>query len=109
MFNIIRSGCSNQILFSNLRAILALVIVSLSLTLIIGYHFLSINNGISALTDAAHINDQTKEGVHLSYYSSIFSNLSRGLPIDEGVSNAESSSGQIEDEGDNSNPTDQAP
>jgi hypothetical protein len=27
---------------------------------------------------------------HFSYYSSIFSNLSRGLPIDEGISGAES-------------------
>jgi len=47
------------------------------------------------------------EEVDLSYYGSIFSNLSRGLPIEDGVSNTESPN--REDEGDNSNPITQVP
>jgi len=73
----------------------------------VDYYYLSSSNRISALTEEmAFINGQVEEdGVHLSYYSSIFSNLSRGLPIDEGISNAVSPNGQQEDGGDNSNPS----
>lgn len=80
---------------------------SLALTSIVDYYYLSSSNRISALTEeTAFINGQVEEdGVHLSYYSSIFSNLSRGLPIDEGISNTVSPNGQQEDGGDNSNPT----
>jgi len=72
----------------------------------VDYYYLSSSNRISALTkEMAFINGQVEEdGVHLSYYSSIFSNLSRGLPIDEGISNTVSPNGQQEDGGDNSNP-----
>jgi hypothetical protein len=50
--------------------------------------------------------DQVEEdGVHLSYYSSIFSNLSKGLPIDEGITSTESPNEQEGDKGGNSNPT----
>jgi len=81
--------------------------LSLALTSIVDYYYLSSSNRISALTEeTAFINGQVeKDGVHLSYYSSIFSNLSRGLPIDEGISNTVSPNGQLEDGGDNSNPT----
>ena len=47
--------------------------------------FLSPNNWISASSAAAGLmSDQVDEGENsFTYYSSIFSNLSRGLPIDE--------------------------
>jgi len=90
-----------------LRIVSGILILSLALTSIVDYYYyLSSSNRISALTEeTAFINGQVEEdGVHLSYYSSIFSNLSRGLPIDEGISNTVSPNGQQEDGGDNSNP-----
>jgi hypothetical protein len=91
-----------------LRIVSGILVLSLALTSIVDYYYyLSSSNRISALTEeTAFINGQVEEdGVHLSYYSSIFSNLSRGLPIDEGISNTVSPNGQQEDGGDNSNPT----
>jgi hypothetical protein len=90
-----------------LRIVSGILVLSLALTSIVDYYYyLSSSNRISALTEeTAFINGQVEEGgVHLSYYSSIFSNLSRGLPIDEGISNTVSPNGQQEDGGDNSNP-----
>jgi hypothetical protein len=103
-------GCyAKQFLCSHLRSVSRLLVLSLALTSIADYYYLSSNNGANALTEEmAFMNGQVEEdGVHLSYYSSIFSNLSRGLPINEGITNIESPN---EQEGDNSNPTnDQGP
>jgi hypothetical protein len=103
-------GCyAKQLLCSYLRSVSRLLVLSLALTSIVDYYYLSSNNGVNALTkEAALMKDQVEEdGVHLFYYSSIFSNLSRGLPIDEGITSIESPN---EQEGDNSNPTnDQGP
>jgi hypothetical protein len=98
---------AKQTFYSYLRIVSGILVLSLALTSIVDYYYLSSSNRISALTEeTAFINGQVEEdGVHLSYYSSIFSNLSRGLPIDEGISNTVSPNGQQEDGGDNSNPT----
>ncbi|MGH9924756.1 MAG: hypothetical protein ACRD5B_05205 [Nitrososphaeraceae archaeon] len=88
------------------------MVLSLALTSIMDYYYLSSNNGVNALTkEAALMKDQVEEdGVHFYYYSSIFSNLSRGLPIDEGITSTESPNEQEGDKGGNSNPTnDQGP
>lgn len=97
---------ARQTFYPYLRIVSGILVLSLALTSIVDYYYLSSSNRISALTEEmAFINGQVEEdGVHLSYYSSIFSNLSRGLPIDEGISNAVSPNGQQEDGGDNSNP-----
>ena len=96
---------AKQTFYSYLGIVSGILVLSLALTSIVDYYYLSSSNRISALTEeTAFINGQVEEdGVHLSYYSSIFSNLSRGLPIDEGISNTISPNGQ--DGGDNSNPT----
>jgi len=98
---------ARQTFYPYLRIVSGILVLSLALTSIVDYYYLSSSNRISALTEEmAFINGQVEEdGVHLSYYSSIFSNLSRGLPIDEGISNAVSPNGQQEDGGDNSNPS----
>jgi hypothetical protein len=98
---------ARQTFYPYLRIVSGILVLSLALTSIVDYYYLSSSNRISALTEeTAFINGQVEEdGVHLSYYSSIFSNLSRGLPIDEGISNTVSPNGQQEDGGDNSNPT----
>ena len=99
---------ARQTFYSYLRIVSGILVLSLALTSIVDYYYyLSSSNRISALTEeTAFINGQVEEdGVHLSYYSSIFSNLSRGLPINEGISNTVSPNGQQEDGGDNSNPT----
>jgi hypothetical protein len=99
---------AKQTFYSYLGIVSGILVLSLALTSIVDYYYyLSSSNRISALTEeTAFINGQVEEdGVHLSYYSSIFSNLSRGLPIDEGISNTVSPNGQQEDGGDNSNPT----
>ena len=98
---------ARQTFYPYLRIVSGILVLSLALTSIVDYYYyLSSSNRISALTEeTAFINGQVEEdGVHLSYYSSIFSNLSRGLPIDEGISNTVSPNGQQEDGGDNSNP-----
>jgi len=97
---------ARQTFYPYLRIVSGILVLSLALTSIVDYYYLSSSNRISALTEEmAFINGQVEEdGVHLSYYSSIFSNLSRGLPIDEGISNTVSPNGQQEDGGDNSNP-----
>jgi hypothetical protein len=97
---------ARQTFYPYLRIVSGILVLSLALTSIVDYYYLSSSNRISALTEeTAFINGQVEEdGVHLSYYSSIFSNLSRGLPIDEGISNIVSPNGQQEDGGDNSNP-----
>jgi hypothetical protein len=98
---------AKQTFYSYLRIVSGILVLSLALTSVVDYYYLSSCNRISALTEeTAFINGQVEEdAVHLSYYSSIFSNLSRGLPIDEGISNTVSPNGQQEDGGDNSNPT----
>jgi hypothetical protein len=98
---------ARQTFYPYLRIVSGILVLSLALTSIVDYYYLSSSNRISALTEeTSFINGQVEEdGVHLSYYSSIFSNLSRGLPIDEGISNTVSPNGQQEDGGDNSNPT----
>jgi hypothetical protein len=98
---------ARQTFYPYLRIVSGILVLSLALTSIVDYYYLSSSNRISALTEeTAFINGQVEEdGVHLSYYSSIFSNLSSGLPIDEGISNTVSPNGQQEDGGDNSNPT----
>ena len=98
---------ARQTFYPYLRIVSGILVLSLALTSIVDYYYLSSSNRISALTEeTAFINGQVEDdGVHLSYYSSIFSNLSRGLPIDEGISNTVSPNGQQEDGGDNSNPT----
>jgi hypothetical protein len=88
-----------------------LFFLSLALMHIMGYYHLSNSNTISALTEeGTFVNDRLEEDVaHLSYYDSIFSNLSRGLPI-SGDSSSELSNGQEEDnQEDNSNSTVQEP
>lgn len=98
---------ARQTFYPYLRIVSGILVLSLALTSIVDYYYLSSSNRISALTEeTAFMNGQVEEdGVHLSYYSSIFSNLSRGLPIDEGISNTVSPNGQQEDGGDNSNPS----
>jgi hypothetical protein len=98
---------AKQTFYSYLRIVSGILVLGLALTSVVDYYYLSSSNRISALTEeTAFINGQVEEdAVHLSYYSSIFSNLSRGLPIDEGISNTVSPNGQQEDGGDNSNPT----
>lgn len=98
---------AKQTFYSYLRIVSGILVLNLALISVMDYYYLSSSNRISALTEeTAFINGQVEEdGVHLSYYSSIFSNLSRGLPIDEGISNTISPNGQQEDGGDNSNPT----
>ena len=98
---------AKQTFYSYLGIVSGILVLSLALTSIVNYYYLSSSNRVSALTEeTSFINGQVEEdGVHLSYYSSIFSNLSRGLPIDEGISNTVSPNGQQEVGGDNSNPT----
>ena len=64
------------------------------------YYYLSSNNRASALTEeVAFINEHLEiDTTQLSYYGSIFSNLSRGLPIDEiDSSSSEPTIGQEEE------------
>jgi hypothetical protein len=80
-----------------------LFILSLFLTSIVSYYYLSGNNRAGALTeDAAFIHEHLEiDTTQLSYYGSIFSNLSRGLSIDEIVSpSSEPTNGQEEEEED---------
>jgi hypothetical protein len=72
-----------------------LFILSLVLTSTVSYYYLSGNSWASALTNE-HLEIDTTQ---LSYYGSIFSNLSRGLPIGEiGSSSSEPINGQEEEE-----------
>ena len=62
------------------------------------YYYLSSNNWANALLeeDAAFTSEHLEiDTTQLSYYGSIFSNLSRGLPID---SSSEPTDGQEEEE-----------
>ena len=98
-----------QTLYSYLKIISGLLLVGLTTVSILGCYYLPNNNGIDALTESAQLNGQIGENDgsgYSSYYSSISSNLSRGLPIDEGVP-TEPLNGQQEDVDDNFNPTDQ--
>ena len=72
-------------------------ILSLVITSIVSYYFLSSNNwAIALIEDAAFTNEHLAiDTTQLSYYGSIFSNLSRGLPID---SSSEPTDGQEEEE-----------
>ena len=74
-----------------------LFILSLVITSIVSYYCLSSNNWANALMeDAAFTNEHLEiDTTQLSYYGSIFSNLSRGLPID---SSSEPTDGQEEEE-----------
>lgn len=74
-------------------------VLILALTSIVSYYYL-FSDGASALTEeASFINEYIgKDTTHLSYYGSIFSNLSRGLPIVEGIPSTEPPSGEEEDD-----------
>lgn len=106
------SYCRNQILHPHSRHIIALPILSLAFMITLGQYDLSSSNGIDTSTKEAHAKEQLDDNsvaLYLSYYSSIFSNLSRGLPISEGVSISAPVNGQ---EGtatgiENPNPADQ--
>lgn len=83
---------AKQILYSYLESSFPrLFFLSLALTSIVGYFYLSSTNWTSVLAEeAAFMNEHVKKDTgHLSYYGSIFSNLSRGLPIAGGDSNSE--------------------
>jgi hypothetical protein len=75
-------------------------ILILALTSIVSYYYI-FTDGASALTEEASlINgylEKEKNTAHISYYGSIFSNLSRGLPIVEGVPSTEVPSGEEKD------------
>ncbi|MGA7370217.1 MAG: hypothetical protein WBX01_13905 [Nitrososphaeraceae archaeon] len=74
-----------------------LLVVFLAFVFILGHYHELRDNNINAFTEAAYVSDQQSENsndFYLSYYSSIFSNLSRGLPINEGVSITEPVPGQ---------------
>ena len=76
-----------------------LFILSLVITCIVSYYYLS--SRASALTEeAAYTNEHLEiDTTQLSYYGSIFSNLSRGLPIDErDSSSSEPTNGQEEED-----------
>jgi hypothetical protein len=110
MFSVANRHYSNQKLYSHLRIISVLLVIGLAFISILDYYYISSNKGIGALPEAAYIKDRVGAGEgHFSYYSSIFSNLSRGLPIDKGISSTEPLNGQQADEADNFNPIDQGP
>jgi hypothetical protein len=111
MFSVANRHYSNQKLYSHLRIVSVLLVIGLASISILDYYYISSNKGIGALPEAAYIKDRVgEEGAgHFSYYSSIFSNLSRGLPIDNGISSTEPLNGQQADEVDNINPIDQGP
>jgi hypothetical protein len=77
-----------------------LFILILVLTSIVSYYYLSSNNWARALTEEAAFTNEDLEidTTQLSYYGSIFSNLSRGLPIDEIVPGSEPTNGQEEED-----------
>jgi hypothetical protein len=79
-----------------------LFILSLVIICIVSCYYLSSNNWASALTEEAAFTNEDLEidTTQLSYYGSIFSNLSRGLPIDEIVPSSEPANGQEEEEED---------
>jgi hypothetical protein len=78
------------------------------MTSIMLFCFVSNNNWIGASSkESALTSDQVEKGENsLTYFSSIFSNLSRGLPIDERESSSEPSNEQQgEDQEVNANST----
>ena len=77
-----------------------LFILSLIITCIVSYYYLSSNNWASALTEEAAFTNEHLEidTTQLSYYGSIFSNLSRGLPIDERDSSSNEPTNEQEEE-----------
>jgi hypothetical protein len=106
------SRCKQKILYSHSRPISGLLVISLASVFVLDHYLLWSENEINAFLEAAYVKDQLGENsvdVYLSYYSSIFSNLSRGLPIDEGVSISEPVNGQegIPGAVENLNPADQ--
>jgi len=80
---------SRQISSSYLRIEQGFFVI-LALTAIASYYYIY-SDRVSALTeDVYFINGYLeKDTAHISYYGSIFSNLSRGLPIVEGVPSTE--------------------
>jgi hypothetical protein len=74
---------------------------------ITSYYYLSGYNITSALTEeAAFVHEHIeKDTTHFSYYGSIFSNLSRGLPIDGSSSSSEPPTGEEENDQVNANST----
>ncbi|HZD36980.1 MAG TPA: hypothetical protein VE130_17380, partial [Nitrososphaeraceae archaeon] len=90
--------------------ITGLVAVSLASVFILDYYHEFSDNNVNAFTESTYIRDQLSENsIDLSYYGSIFSNLSRGLPINEGVSISEPVIGQegVADSVGSSDPPDQ--
>jgi hypothetical protein len=88
-----------------------LVISLISVATTIDYSYLSSNNAIAALTEYAYLDKALGEtGDHyIHYYSSIFSNLSRGLPINEVIPNSDTLTSQVGNDIENPNPIDQRP
>lgn len=76
-----------------------LFFLSLALIYIISYYYLSGINSTSTLEEVAAFmsTNVEKDSAQPSYYGSIFSNLSRGLPIDESDSSSEPPIGQEEE------------
>lgn len=106
------SRYKKQILYSYSRPISGLLVASLAFVFVLDHYHSWSEDEINAFTEAAYIKDQLGENsvdVYLSYYSSIFSNLSRGLPISDGVSISEPVNEQEGIGGvvENSNPGDQ--
>jgi hypothetical protein len=91
------SQYKKQILRSYLGLILGLLVVILASVFILGHYHEFSDNNVNAFTDTSYVRDQQSKNsidVYLSYYGSIFSNLSRGLPINEGVSITQPVTGQ---------------
>ena len=104
------SQYKKQILHSYFGPITGLVAVSLASVFILDYYHEFSDNNVNAFTESTYIRDQLSENsIDLSYYGSIFSNLSRGLPINEGVSISEPVIGQegVADSVGSSDPPDQ--
>jgi hypothetical protein len=97
-------------LSSYLKSLSVLLMISLVFICVLGCYCLS-SIGVFVKASAYFFVGPEQERGHFSYYSSnsIFSNLSRGLPIDAGLPSTETLNGQEENEGKNFNPTDREP
>ncbi|MPZ05428.1 MAG: hypothetical protein GEU26_03260 [Nitrososphaeraceae archaeon] len=81
-------------LFSCLKSASTILMVSLVFVCVLNYCNLLSNNGVYVFAKALEYNmyeEPEEESEHFSYYSSssVFSNLSRGLPVDAEVPNTE--------------------
>ena len=96
--NITLNCYKKKILHVHLRPIISgLLVVSLASVFILDHFHQCRDSNVNAFTEVAYVRDQHGDNSiddYLSYYSSIFSNLSRGLPINGGVSISEPATGQ---------------